>query len=51
MKRRTLLQFSAGLPSALAMARIQAQDLFWTRVFAVMPETFASMPGKPDYRI
>ncbi len=51
MKRRTLLQFSAGLPLALATARIQAQDPFWTRVFAVMPEPFASMPGKPDYRI
>ena len=51
MKRRTLLQFGAGLPLALAAARIQARDPFWTRVFAAMPEPFAGMPGKPEYRI
>lgn len=51
MKRRTLLQFGAGLPLALAAARIRAEDPFWAQVFAAMPEPFAGMPNKPEYRV
>lgn len=51
MKRRTLLQIGAGLPLVLAAARIRAQDPFWVRVFAAMPEPFAGMAGTPEYRI
>lgn len=51
MKRRTLLQYGAYLPLALAAARIQASEPFWEQVFAAMPEPFASMPQQTDYRI
>ncbi|MFY8207407.1 MAG: serine hydrolase [Arenimonas sp.] len=51
MKRRTLLQFGAGLPLAFSASNLRAGDPFWTQVFTAMPEPFAGMPGNPEYRI
>jgi hypothetical protein len=51
MKRRTLLQFGAGLPLALASTHIRANDPFWAQVFAAMPNPFSAMASNPEYRI